>query len=166
MQHLQKTGGGPVMVNQLLPSLCDSTFKRAHAQPSISFIFIFLRHAPTQRLPHNSFPINQLRTLSVATEGVPPFHGFPASEPSSLRILGELCTSAFSFTCFALSSPRLAHTPNLSPVTDHESSATDSHPPVPNCTDGHTLQRVYTPCAILPFLLSGDRPFLPPWRPS
>jgi hypothetical protein len=37
---------------------------------------------------------------------------------------------------------------------------------VPNRTDGYTLQRVYTPCAILPFLHSGDRPFLPPWRPS
>src|SRR5712664_2692622 len=48
----------------------------------------------------------------------------------------------------------------------HESPVTGSHPPVPNCTDGHTLQRVYTPCAILPFLRSGDRPFLPPWRPS
>ncbi len=48
----------------------------------------------------------------------------------------------------------------------HESPVTGSHPPVPNCTDGHTLQRVYTPCAILPFLLSGDRPFLLPWRPS
>jgi len=50
--------------------------------------------------------------------------------------------------------------------TSHESPVTRSHPPVPNCTDGRTLQRVYTPCAILPFLRSADRPFLPPWRPS
>src|SRR5260370_2191732 len=48
----------------------------------------------------------------------------------------------------------------------HESPVTGSHPPVPNCTDGHTLQRVYTPYAILPFLHSADRPFLPPRRSS
>src|SRR5712664_1943647 len=51
-------------------------------------------------------------------------------------------------------------------ATSHQSPVTGSHPPVPNCTDGHTLQRVYTPCAILPFLLSADRPFLPPRRSS
>ena len=50
------------------------------------------------------------------------------------------------------------------PVTSHQSRVL--HPPVPNRTDGHTLQPVHTPCAILPFLLSGDRPFLPPRRSS
>jgi len=50
--------------------------------------------------------------------------------------------------------------------TSHESPVPGSHPPVPNSTDGRTLQRVHTPCAILPFLRSADRPFLPPRRSS
>jgi hypothetical protein len=37
--------------------------------------------------------------------------------------------------------------------------------PVPNRTDDYALPAVYSRCAILPFLCSGDRPFLPPWRP-
>ena len=37
--------------------------------------------------------------------------------------------------------------------------------PVPNRTDDYGLPDVYSRCAILAFLRSGDRPFLPPWRP-
>ncbi len=37
--------------------------------------------------------------------------------------------------------------------------------PVPNCTDHSTLPHIYSRCAILPSPRSGDRPFLPPWRP-
>jgi hypothetical protein len=41
-----------------------------------------------------------------------------------------------------------------------------SSPPVLNRTDDSALPRLYCRCAILPSLRSGDRPFLPPWRPS
>ncbi|SRR5882724_11868304 len=41
-----------------------------------------------------------------------------------------------------------------------------SAPPVPNRTDASSLPHLYCRCAILPFLRSGDRPFLPPWRSS
>jgi hypothetical protein len=37
--------------------------------------------------------------------------------------------------------------------------------PVPNRTDDYGLPDVYSRCAILAFLRSGDRPFLPPRRP-
>jgi hypothetical protein len=37
--------------------------------------------------------------------------------------------------------------------------------PVLNRTDDYGLPDVYSRCAILAFLCSGDRPFLPPWRP-
>src|SRR5882762_2608403 len=39
--------------------------------------FHSLAHSPTQRHRRNSFPVNQLRTLFIATEGVPP--GVPLS---------------------------------------------------------------------------------------
>src|SRR5882762_4404996 len=39
---------------------------------SIPCVFILLQHSPAQRHSNNSFPINQLRTLFIATEGVPP----------------------------------------------------------------------------------------------
>jgi len=41
-----------------------------------------------------------------------------------------------------------------------------SAPPVLNRTDDSTPPHIYNRCAILPSLRSGDRPFLPPWRPS
>jgi hypothetical protein len=54
--------------------------------------------------------------------------------------------------------------PDLVGASNHVPPITSR--PVPNRTDGATPPHVYSRCAILPILRSGDRPFLPPWRLS
>ena len=67
MQHLQKYGEG----SPTLQRGCLS--KRALTLPPAPYPLCFhtLAHSPTQRRWHNSFPVIQLRTLFIATEGVP-----------------------------------------------------------------------------------------------
>src|SRR5882762_6373380 len=95
---------------------------------SIPCVFILLQHSPAQRHSNNSFPINQLRTLFIATEGVPP----PV--------------------------PSLSFPPpsRPSPVTSHPSRVMP--PPVHNSTVDYTLPHVYCPSGILPSLRPWDRP--------
>ena len=74
MQLLQKTGGGVSNFPAGLPlswHLVQVAFRPIPIPTPIPFPFILLQHSPTQRHPHNSFLLNQLRRLSIATEGVP-----------------------------------------------------------------------------------------------
>src|SRR5260370_40442120 len=66
MQHLQKTGGGGP------PPFDVQTFRRADQGPIYPLYFLHLTALPTQRTLRNPFGINSLRTLFIATEGVPP----------------------------------------------------------------------------------------------
>src|SRR5260370_18010851 len=78
MQHLQKTQGEGHRtfrrgwLSQLAPITKSPFALSPYSLPPIPFLFILLQHSPTQRHSHNSFPVNQLHTLSIATEGVPP----------------------------------------------------------------------------------------------
>src|SRR5882762_11186798 len=91
---------------------------------SIPCVFILLQHSPAQRHSNNSFPINQLRTLFVATEGVPP------PVPS------------LSFPPPSRPSPVTSH---QSPVTSHQSRVT-SHGtclPLSTTVQSATLSLMY-----------------------
>lgn len=155
------------MVNQLPPGFTHSKFKHSDV-PVFQLTLHSLLSLFAQRVSENPCEIRSFRTLSKNNR-VYPNNSQPGTRSIHQARITRLlrpgrAVSALSFACFAVSSPRLAS--HESPITSHESPVTGSHPPVPNRTDSHTLQHVYTPCAILPFLHSGDRPFLPPWRPS
>src|SRR6267378_5809640 len=77
MQHLQKTGGTPFKPNIFLsPSASRRSDLQTSGCSSVSqnhpLYFLHLTDSPTQRALLNSFGINPLCTLFVATEGVPP----------------------------------------------------------------------------------------------
>src|SRR5467141_1040470 len=76
MQHLQKTGGTSFKPNIFLsPSASRRSDLQTSGCSSVSqnhpVYFLHLTGSPTQRTPLNSFGINPLCTLFIATEGVP-----------------------------------------------------------------------------------------------
>ena len=155
MQHLQKTGGGPVMVNQLLPSLCDSTFKRAHAQPSISFIFIFLRI-----LRHNGSRTTLFQSTSYALfssrRGVPPpvlSLSFPAPSLDRNVLIEDLSPTARNRSSVSHESRVTSHQSRLtSPCPQRDSQLTP-----PSCILSPGYPPLFRP---------GDRPLPLSWSPS
>ncbi len=96
MQHLQKTGGYILQAKRFSPSAPflqfgrsnASTCKRFNVFPSYPLSFQSFTHSPTQRETRICFSFNHLRTLSIATEGVPPhfplWNSPPAYPPVSL----------------------------------------------------------------------------------
>jgi hypothetical protein len=170
MQHLQETrgGGSPTFQRGCLSDLPPVIAFRPipHSLPPIPFLFTLLRTLLRFfALVKNSTLLFSISSALFAknTRGWGRGHdAIPSrnSNPPDPR-LALLGSERPTQSLFLSSLPPYFLTSLLLPVTSHGFSS-----PVPNCTDGYTLQRVYTPCAILPFLRSGDRPFLPPWRPS
>src|SRR6266404_3170937 len=69
MQYLQKYVAGRGL--QLSSEAVSPSWHSPFPLPPIPLFFYSLAHSPTQRHRRNSFPVNQLRTLFIATEGVP-----------------------------------------------------------------------------------------------
>src|SRR5260370_27211966 len=69
MQHLQKPGGGG---SPAFRRFDVQTFRRADEGPIYPLYFLHLTALLTQRTLLNPSGINPLRTLFIATEGVPP----------------------------------------------------------------------------------------------
>src|SRR5467141_441386 len=69
MQYLQKYVAGRGL--QLSSEAVSPSLHSPFPLPPIPLFFYSLAHSPTQRHRRNSFPVNQLRTLFIATEGVP-----------------------------------------------------------------------------------------------
>jgi len=72
---LTKNGGWGLQLSGEAASKSAPTTTRVspypYSLPPIPFPFILLQGSPTQRHQHNSFLLNRLHTLSIATEGVP-----------------------------------------------------------------------------------------------
>src|SRR6266446_10772242 len=99
MQHLQKTGGYILQAKRFSPSAPflqfgrsnASTCKRFNVFPSYPLSFQSFTHSPTQRETRICFSFNHLRTLSIATEGVPPPTSHFGTHP--LRIPRSPCST-------------------------------------------------------------------------
>ena len=83
MQHLQKTGGGGP------PPFDVQTFRRADQGPIYPLYFLHLTALLSQRTLLNPSGINPLRTLFIATEGVPLSLAFRRSDRKLHRNYGE-----------------------------------------------------------------------------
>src|SRR6266478_4959404 len=88
MQHLQKTGGYILQAKRFSPSapfLQSDVQTFPHANVSTCFPtipFQSFTHSPTQRETRICFSFNHLRTLSIATKGVPPLFPLWNSPPA------------------------------------------------------------------------------------